>query len=271
MFAQSVSCTEVVVVDDGSTDETRTKLARYGSRVVLIAQPNRGAASARNTGVAAATSEYIAFLDADDLWHSRKLELQVRAMQRHPDAVACFTDFEYLSKYDDFDGQRHVSFETRVLPDTRAVFANPYFGTPTVMVRRATFNAAHGFDETLLTAEDVDLWLRLGLLGSVVHLAEILTGVVQHGSGLSMSSGVQGDYNNLLVIERFTKANPSFAKHSARLVRQTESQILTRIGATLLSSDDRSAARAVLLKALRSDPFSFRPLYLLLKSLTPAA
>ncbi len=80
-------------------------------------------------------------------------------------------------------------------------------------------------------------------------------------------SGLQGDYNNLLVVERFAKAHPTFDADAPQLVRRMQSQILTRIGSTLLVGEQWRDAGRVLRTAVRNDPLSFRPMYLLLKYL----
>src|SRR6266849_6286184 len=80
-LAQSLAPAEVIVVDDGSTDDTRERLALFGPPVRYIHQKNQGVAAARNTGLHEATGELIAFLDADDVWHPLKLELQVSCLR----------------------------------------------------------------------------------------------------------------------------------------------------------------------------------------------
>src|SRR4051812_1301977 len=79
VLAQSVLPAEIIVVDDGSTDATEQLVQCHGSRVKYVRQRNQGVSAARNRGVASASGEFIAFLDADDVWHPRKLELQMAA------------------------------------------------------------------------------------------------------------------------------------------------------------------------------------------------
>ena len=86
VFAQSRPPAEVIVVDDGSTDETSERIAPYRDRLVYIRQPNQGVAQARNTGVRTARGDLLAFLDGDDLWESEKLALQVAAACAYPDS-----------------------------------------------------------------------------------------------------------------------------------------------------------------------------------------
>src|SRR5262245_15747118 len=84
VLGQTVPPAEVIVVDDGSQDDTAERLAAYAGRVRYLRQENQGVAAARNCGVAASGGEVVAFLDADDVWHPRKLEFQLAALDRHP-------------------------------------------------------------------------------------------------------------------------------------------------------------------------------------------
>jgi glycosyltransferase involved in cell wall biosynthesis len=96
VLAQSYPRLETVVVDDGSTDDTRERCARYGDRVRLITRPNGGSAAARNTGLAAARDVYIAHMDGDDLWHPDKIAVQVDAALRYPEAGMLVADGHVL-------------------------------------------------------------------------------------------------------------------------------------------------------------------------------
>ena len=92
VLAQTYSKLEVVVVDDGSTDDTRARCLAYGDRIRLVTRPNGGASAARNTGLAIARGTYIAHLDGDDLWHSEKIAVQVDAARRFPEAGMVVVD-----------------------------------------------------------------------------------------------------------------------------------------------------------------------------------
>src|SRR5581483_7673934 len=84
---------EIVVIDDGSTDDTRALVGRYGGAVRLVAAPHAGAGPTRNRGIAEAKNDLIAFLDSDDEWFPDKLELQRNVMRAYPHAIFCFSDF----------------------------------------------------------------------------------------------------------------------------------------------------------------------------------
>src|SRR6185369_7640984 len=93
VLAQSFKDFEILVIDDGSTDETKAMMQRYGSPVRYIYQANAGVAAARNRGIAESRGKYIAFLDADDAWCARKLETQLNALARNADHRACYSAF----------------------------------------------------------------------------------------------------------------------------------------------------------------------------------
>jgi glycosyltransferase involved in cell wall biosynthesis len=91
-LSQSVRPHEILVYDDGSSDDTQAILSSYGARIRAFSGPNRGVAHARNVLCERATGDQIVFLDADDIWHPRYLEVQQQLIERHPDAIAYFTD-----------------------------------------------------------------------------------------------------------------------------------------------------------------------------------
>lgn len=171
ILQQTYPVTEIIVVDDGSQDNTREVVESYGDAVRYYWRPNGGLSAARNTGVAQTASPWIAFLDADDRWTPRKIELQVQALDANPRAVLCYTRLELVSP----DGSRIVGDLTppdRLWPALR--YANQI--TPsTVIMRRDAFDHAGGFDEKLRACEDWDLWVRLGPESKMVAVDEPVT------------------------------------------------------------------------------------------------
>jgi glycosyltransferase involved in cell wall biosynthesis len=100
VLAQTFHDVEVIVIDDGSSDDTPAVLASYGSRIRSVSQPNRGMNPSRNTGIAIARGEFLALLDSDDLWEPWKLALDVDLLDRFPEAAFVFSDFSIMT--DDF-------------------------------------------------------------------------------------------------------------------------------------------------------------------------
>jgi len=175
VFAQTCSPLEVIVVDDGSTDETAEVLRVYERRIRVISQPNRGVAAARNAGAAVASGELLAFLDADDAWLPAKLERQVARFDGEPEIglVHCG-----VAEVDGQGGQLRARLDgmegwvsTEMLLFRRGVILG---GGSAAVIRRATFVQAGGFDEVLSTSADWDLYYRIGHRYPVGFVPEVL-------------------------------------------------------------------------------------------------
>jgi len=160
VLAQNYRDFELIVVDDGSTEGTADEVAaRYGARVLLLWQSNRGVASARNLGVRRSDGEYICFLDSDDLWRPKKLGAQVSFMQADPRRRICQTEEIWIRK-----GVR-VNPKTKHRKPSGDIFRASLelclVSPSAVLMTRALFDEVGGFDETLPVCEDYDLWLRI--------------------------------------------------------------------------------------------------------------
>ncbi len=162
---------DIVVVDDGSTDDTGEVVASYGARIHYIRQPNSGAAAARNTAIRASNNEFVAFLDTDDEWLPDKTERQLDAMRRWPDIV--LVAGRGIERFAD---GRTVPHRLPGIPlDQPADFAPALFdqnimSTPSVMARRRFFEEVGLFCEDLPRSHDYHMWARLACRGSCVFL-----------------------------------------------------------------------------------------------------
>lgn len=191
VFAQRLPSSEIIVVDDGSTDGTREFVATYKDRGVrLICHEKRGgAAAARNTGIAAARGEYVAFLDADDEWLPGKLERQLAVVSANPN----MTFISCRANLIDEDGIDSGDIYRGALPAQgpeawRTLLAYPCVATPTVLVRRQALTMVGSFNKWLPVAEDQDMWIRLSLLGEVGHIPETLVRVYNTPGSLSKAA-----------------------------------------------------------------------------------
>jgi glycosyltransferase involved in cell wall biosynthesis len=159
VLAQEYQNVELIVVDDGSTDNTTELLNEYGQYLTVISQKNAGVSSARNAGIAAASGRYIAFLDSDDLWLPQKLTHQVQFFNLHPEALICQTEEIWMR-----DGRRinpklrHKKLSGMIFePSLHLCLVSP----SAVMIRRSLFDEVGLFDKSLPACEDYDLWLRV--------------------------------------------------------------------------------------------------------------
>ena len=160
---QSVQPAEVIVVDDGSTDDTRNLVAAFISSSQLNCryhfQPNRGPGAARNLGIRRSVGAYIAFLDSDDEWHREKLDMQYDALSSNPDYLISHTMERWFRR------GVHLNQKKQHVPRGGDIFEQSLrlccVGMSTVMARKELFDLYGLFDETLRCCEDYDLWLRV--------------------------------------------------------------------------------------------------------------
>ncbi|MGH7146336.1 MAG: glycosyltransferase [Nitrospiraceae bacterium] len=218
--AQTYTNFEIIVVDDGSTDNTGTVLAPYCDRIRCIHQENRGAAAARNAGIRQAQGEFLAFLDADDVWFPPKLELQVQAFKSHPEAGLAFADF---LDFDDSGVTRQSRLNT--WPEARAWFerhrvegseiacghmygellAANWIHASSAIVRRDVLSEVGWFDESLRAGEDLELWLRVAQRYPFLCVNRVLSGYRYRPESLCGSTGSRAMRINRIVVQVLEK------------------------------------------------------------------
>ena len=174
MLAQTNGECELIVVDDGSTDETPSVLAAFGNRIHVIRQKNQGVSAARNAGICAARGEWVAFLDSDDLWTPEKLAVQIHDVELHPEAVAHIVDAAMIGYSQEnltlfgirgcIQVYQEHPFRPRPLLDVLRV----QFFTPTWLVKRSVMQRAGPFRTDFHIFEDFEMLTRLALEGPFV-------------------------------------------------------------------------------------------------------
>ena len=150
---------ELIVVDDGSTDETPELMAKYPDLIYLRLEENSGVSHARNLGIERAQGELICFLDSDDLWEKNKLTVQVDWMQAHPDCKICYSDEIWIRNGVRVNQmKKHRKYSGDIY---RQCLALCIVSPSSVMLRSSLLQEVGGFDETFPVCEDYDLWLRI--------------------------------------------------------------------------------------------------------------
>ncbi len=170
VVAQTYRDFEIIVVDDGSDDDTHTvveEFSRSSPVVRYVFQSNQGVSAARNHGVALSSSQFLAFLDSDDVWQPSKLESQIAFLTTHPEASICHTEEIWLR-----NGVR-VNPRNKHRKASGDIFARSLelclVSPSAVMLRRTLFEQMGGFDPDLPACEDYDLWLRIAAI-MPIHL-----------------------------------------------------------------------------------------------------
>jgi glycosyltransferase involved in cell wall biosynthesis len=210
VLAQTYRDLEVIVVDDGSTDDTRERLKPYGDRIRYIYQPNQGLPAARNTGIRAARGELIALLDSDDQWHPRKLEVQMMYLARRPETGLV--------------AARMVTHLERSWPeigDPLQIVAHPVtakaemircrIGPSGVLIRKQCLDAVGLFDTDLRSAEDRDMWIRIASKFPVVRLEAPLFWYRLHGNNMSRAAVRMEEYE-MRVLKKAFASNASLRR-----------------------------------------------------------
>ncbi len=151
---------EIIIVDDGSTDETKTAVSRFQDRVKLIVHDeNLGVSAARNTGIHESAEAFVAFLDSDDFWLPNKLQKQIQFFETNPNALICQTEEIWIR-----NGHR-VNPRKKHRKPSGDIFEQSLkrclVSPSAVMLKRSVFDEIGGFDESLPACEDYDMWLRI--------------------------------------------------------------------------------------------------------------
>lgn len=271
-LAQTFTDFEVIAVDDGSTDASAEVLSRYGARIKVLAQPNRGLSAARNAGVRLGTAEYIAFLDADDIWEPEMLERTVAALDRLPYSVLAYTDVTIVDSLGRPLNATLVGNSLGRAPQLDDLFVTLWPIMPSaVVMRRGVFETIGGFSEAFrgLGYEDVFMWMRARELGEFAYLPEPLVRwrfsafprPLKQARKERDSAKVFED----LVRERWHRSAAPLIKARERAPRS----ILGYIGLRALAERDRTNARNAFALAIRFDPWRLRNYLRYLRTFLP--
>lgn len=215
-LAQTLPAREIIVVDDGSSDDTAAIASAFAPHVTLIRQANAGGPAARNRGIAASSGEFIALLDNDDLWHTGKLAAQLAIMEADPTIGLVFCDYESFDGPDAPNGlargpvlesltTHQITQDGRRITDPNTALRlldDLYCQIPsTWLLRRSTFDASGGFDLRLRSGgEDLNLAVRIALRAPLAYDTRALTRRRERADSLGRRSNLE--YSYVCALER---------------------------------------------------------------------
>jgi glycosyltransferase involved in cell wall biosynthesis len=195
ILAQAYRPLEIIVADDGSTDRTAEIVSTFGDQVRYLKQNNAGPAAARNLGIGAAFGEFIAFLDADDLWHPEKLLRQTARFAARPELSCCVTHVQNF-------WIPELRAEAEQFREHRISKPLPGYVTSTLLVRREFFDAVGPFNAGMHHADDTEWFLRAEERGGVMELLpDVLLYRRLHVSNLSRVRAPQSREQYLEVVK----------------------------------------------------------------------
>lgn len=308
VLAQTYDPVEIIVIDDGSTDDTRAVVEGFGDRVRYIHQINTGCPGARNTGLRVARGEFIALLDSDDRWYPWKLELQIAFLRAHPDVGMVWTDMAavtddgariadaYLRTF--YKAYQRVRVEEMMehagtagalgvsLPDglsSRPLWVGDIFSqmirgslvhTPTTVLRREWVRDTGGYDESLKPAgEDFDFHLRTAALGRVafIDLPSIDYRIGNDDQITAPSRGLAFARNYLRTVQHWLEQEGHRVTLSSADIRSILTYAHEWTGSQELMAGNRPAARRHLWQGVRGAPLHAKTAGLLLLAVLPPA
>ncbi len=267
VLRQTYNHYEIIIINDGSTDGTEETILRLDSALItLINQPNKGVASARNTGIQQARGEFIAFLDSDDIWQNDTLTLQYEHLEKDQDIGLVYGDMEL------FDSTGILSENWLVeagwpRPEGfifKDLLFKCLFQTSTVMVRREVLDDVGLFDDSLLLGEDYDLWLRIAAKYKIGYIPKVITKYRRNAQSLT-SSNTSPIPLEITVAEKALEREPEqAAKISRQIIRKGFSTRYFEEGYSAFVDGKYDIAKYRLLKSLSLVPWNFRTLFFLI-------
>jgi len=245
---------EIIVVDDGSSDDTQAVLAEYGGKICSIRQENQGASAARNRGIREARGDYIAFLDADDAYRVENIKKKVAYLQSHPEYAWCYSDWVWV----DEQGKAYMlgSEPEKSLAHLKArgdvlqkALLGYLLGTNVFLFSRRVIDTVEGFDESLAVREDYDLYVRASANFAIGYVDQVLCEIFSHsdslGTGCSQSKGYLAHWR---LCRKLEKLYPDKISQIPRAWHDTLSDLYRNL-AELALAGDHPVRAMVLLRA----------------------
>nr|WP_320190538.1 glycosyltransferase [uncultured Desulfobacter sp.] len=204
VLAQDYTHLEIIVIDDGSTDETEEVLAGYKDKIRILVQENKGVSAARNHGIQESQGNFIALLDSDDAWEKNKLSCQMDFFQSNPGAMICQTEEIWIRKGKRVNPKKKHKKPSGMIfePSLKLCLVSP----SAVMIRKQLFDKKGMFNEAFPVCEDYDLWLRISH-DTPVYLIDTPLTIKTGGHGDQLSASHSQDKYRIQSILNLIESN----------------------------------------------------------------
>lgn len=261
---------ELVVVEDGSTDDSLGVLRKYGQSIRLLTQRNTGPDVARNFGLTHAQGQFVAFLDADDWWRAECLEKLHAALATHPECGVAYCGWQ---KVGNLNGGTHP-FVPRNYEGPNKVELLLTGGSPwpihAALTRKALIDRAGGFSEDLIASEDYELWLRLAATHPVVLVPEVLAYYRFHDGGQISSRPYLQALSGWDIKRRFLREYPDLAVElQPQKIKELVDFELLRRGYQFHWKRDLSSSQTIFRKCLWAGAWKVSDLGYLMAAMLP--
>ena len=257
IFTQTLLPDEVIIVDCGSKDGTRDAVLGYSQKIIFLETKTPGASSQRNTGISQAKSDFIAFLDDDDIWHPEKLKIQMKFLETHPEiAMASSENVRIkhkikIKKSDWIFGDLYMK-----------LFMKSFIHTSTVVIKKDVFDKVGGFNENYKRAEDYDMWLRISRSFPLAHTKTPLTWIRKSKNRLSND---KFDLRNSAI--KVIKENYDPEKIPKRKLNKRISDIEISLGRRYVKAGNKEEGNKHFLSSIKRYPYRIRPYRYLLSTI----
>jgi len=258
ILAQTYKNFELVVIDDGSTDNSKEIVSSYlcDERVRYIYQENRGFSAAVNRGIKEGKGDLIGFVGQDDLWLHNKLEVQVKYLNEHEDVDVFHSNYCFINSEGKIIKVRDIkipSFSSRKKL-IEYLFLNNFMGFETVLAKKKCFDEVGFFDERMVAFSDHDIWLRIAGKFNIAYIDLPLVKKREHELQLSKTGIERGLKDKFLMVNKAIHQYPFLKK----VERKKLASLYYTLGTVMLQKGDNKKAKQEFLKSFRLRPWKFK-------------
>lgn len=257
ILRQTYTDYEIIVMDDGSSDDSKKALECFDGKIRYFYQQNKGISSARNRAIKEAKGEYIALLDQDDIWYPEKLQKQVELMEKNKNLGLIYGDCHYINEKGEiisrvFERQKYYS--GRIFKD---LIMGNFIPIPTVLIRKSALDKVGLFLENYTFAEEYELFIRISKDYDVGFINEPLAGYRIHGGNLSKNTG-ESLKEDIAVKEDILKKYSADIKPVENKLKKELARIYYNLGRFYQKKRRRALAKEYLSKSIKTYVYSYK-------------